>query len=136
MDARRGILALIHLQRKVAIARETQLGKGAERRVREAARFAYEAAKQASEDPRAVALASTATVALAMAWVTYATHDPVSDDDVKRALKYHYAPRRAYRLVRRLVSSQKELGAYLAEGDPCDPAYTLLAKSALERSAL
>ena len=126
MDARRGILAVIHLQKKLAMARDTKLGKGAERRVREAARVAYVAAKQASEDPRAVALASTATVALAMAWVTYATHDPVSDDDVKRALKYHYAPRRAYRLVRRLVSSQKELGAYLAQGDPCDPAYTLL----------
>ena len=129
MDARRGILAVVHLQRVARAsrrARDTQVGQAAERRVREAARVAYVAAKEASQDPRAVALASTAAVVLAMAWVAYATHDPVSDEDVRRALKYHYAPRRAYRLVRRVVGSQKELGAYLAERHPCEPAIPLL----------
>jgi hypothetical protein len=113
-DAAGGILGVVRRQSLSAAA------------ARAHARDAYVAAKSATEDPRAVALASAAAVAAIAAWVVYATHKPATTDDINRALRIAYAPRRANRLVRRNVSSQKELGAYLLANDPFVPCYDLL----------
>ena len=48
----------------------------------ESLRVAYVSAREASKDPRAVAIATTAAVALAMAWAAYSTSSPISDSDV------------------------------------------------------
>ena len=116
------------IQKQYVRAREASRRGDTKQRIREAVQVAYVAAKGASQDPRAVAIASTAAVALAMAWVAYSTHDPVSDDDVRTALKYAYMPRRFTRLVRHFTGSGKDMRAYLAEGDACVPAYALLHK--------
>ena len=117
------------IQKQYVRAREASRRGDTKQRIREAVQVAYVAAKEASQDPRAVAIASAAAVALAMAWVAYSTHNPVSERDVQTALKYLYAPRRAYRLVRRYTTSATELGAYLQAADRCSGAYFLLTDS-------
>ena len=117
-------LAIIHGQFKRA--REASRRGDARKRIREAVQVAYVSAKEASKDPRAVAIAGAAAIALTMAWVAYSTHNPVSGRDVQIALKYLYAPRRAYRLVRRYTTSATELGEYLKAADKCSGAYALL----------
>ena len=121
-DHGRGILQVVHGQ--VARARVESARRG--ERARKWARETYVAAKQASEDPRAVALASAGAVAFLALWVAYATHNPVTESDVKTALGIVYAPRRAGRLVRRYLSSEVPLGAYVTKTDPYTPCYELL----------
>ena len=60
------------IQNQYVRAREASRRGDTKRRIREAAQVAYVAAKEASQDPRAVAIASTAAVALAM-WRTRPT---------------------------------------------------------------
>ena len=126
MDAlaglRPGVLGIVRRVQQSADVRTADLRE----RARRSLRVAYVAAREMSEDPRAIALATTAAVVVSVFLVASATRNPLTDAEVKTALRILYAPRRAYRLVRRSVSSRRELGELLQTADPCAHAYALL----------
>jgi hypothetical protein len=122
---RPGVLGIVR-QMEHSKQRAAARAAGLRERARRALRVAYVAAREMSEDPRAIALASTAAVVVTVFLVTSATRNPLTDDEVKTALRILYAPRRAYRFVRRYASSGRELGEFLDSPDPCVHAYALL----------
>ena len=125
MHVRKNLLWIV--QKQDELNRRSDLAyKSARQFVADAVKVAYVKAKEAGKDPRAIALASAGALVAATAWVAYATHNPVTEQELQTALGLVYMPRRAARIARRFGDAgHVSLREYIGEAGRCKVCYEL-----------